>query len=235
MLSPAAQHRQQHDVQLQVQREQATHDAPIVAAVSAEHAAGNDYRLMHIRLDDDVRRLASIRSRDRANQMKHSILPHYWNYCIAVISRNNPKPDSVITRVCIWCFDIGEISNGLLLAEFALERYLTKPDGYRHTQSPAGFKRNLAETLAETLADTVLKSQTPHNAANHLLHLMELVKQHDITDHINAKLHRAYAMAVASTDSDTAIQHYTESNRLRPLASIRKAIERLEKQRGQQR
>lgn len=229
MLSPAAQHRDRlasayHAVPLPVS------GAPV--ATVPDSAVGDTTKMLRIRLADDVRRLATMRSLTRANAFKRSILPYYWDYCSAIISRPAAHSDSIVTRLCIWCFDIGDYSNGLKLAEFALSHYLVKPCGYRHTLTPEGFTRNLAEVLAEILSDNVLKSTEPMRHVGQLQAVLDITRQHDMNDHISAKLHRAYALAVSSTDPMTAIKHYTESNQLRPLASNSKAIARLEKIRG---
>lgn len=207
--------------------------SPTVSHAIATNSVSNELNLFRIRLQDDLRQINGIRSKERANHFKRSILEHYWGYCSAVVSRNLVQNDQVVTRVCIWCFDIGEFSKGLLLAEYALSSYLIKPDGYRHTLAPEGFKRNLAEVLAESLSEHVLKSLQPNQYGNQLDHLMELIRLHDMNDYISSKLHRAYALAVSASDIDKAIHHYTESLHYRPLASIRKAINRLEKLRNE--
>lgn len=199
-----------------------------VSAAVKVTVTNNELSLFKIRLAEDLRKISGIRSKERANNFKRSVLEHYFGYCSAVISRNEFQHNVIIVRVCIWCFDIGEFSKGLLLAEYALSSYLTKPDGYRHTLAPEGFKRNLAEVLTENLSDHVLKSNNPNQYVAQLEHLLDLVRLHDMNDYISSKLHRAYALALGSTNPDKAIKHYTESLNYRPLASIHKAIKRLE-------
>ncbi len=231
MISPAARHWSQAQPVVLPRG-----GVPTLSPHSAEPApdvlsnAGRELQLMKVRLLEDVRRLASIRSRSRSDELKRELLPAYWDYCQLALNRPEPLNDPVLSRVCVWCFDVQEFQRGLVVAEAALAYFIVKAGGLRHSFAPEGFKRSLAEVLSESLADTVLKSADPSPYEGHVLKLAELVRSHDMSDPVTAKLHRARAVVLTESDPKTALFHWQEAYALRPLSAIAKRIKRLEQQ-----
>lgn len=201
----------------------------VPCAESLEKAVHQEDSLIKIRMNDDLRKLRSVRSRKLSRSMKAEYLEFYRDYCQMALNRAEPKHDTVLNLLCIWYFDIEDFTVGLRLAEKVLSSYLVKPCGYRHTHSPEGFKRNMAEILADILSDHVVKSRNPAAHSEQLTRLMELTRSHDMNDHISARMHRAYAMSLEAEDAEQAIYHYRESYALRRLSGVLKRIERLTK------
>ncbi len=213
MISPAARHRAACDLQRSHSltaadtpaAEQAVVDVAGVEPALLEKAVGQAKSLMHIRMENDLRKLKGVHSRSHASTIKRGLIDHYMDYCQAVLNRNEAVQDVVFNRVVIWCFDVGEFGKGLLLAEKALSVYLVKPCGLRHTLTPEGFNRNLAEVLAEGLADHVLKLPNSGDFIDHLERMLVMTKGHDMNDFIAAKLHRAYAKALEHNRDDLGL------------------------------
>ncbi len=230
MISPAARHWSQAQPVVLPRGGATAQTEELEPALEEDWSAEREFRLIKIKLAEDVRRLSAIRSRQRANDVKRELLPSYQDYCQLAINRHDPRHDPVLNRLCVWHFDLGEFQSGLVLAEAALAAFMTKPGGYRHTLAPDGFKRSLAEVLTEILADTVLKSTEPSAYEGYVLKLAELVRSHDMTDPVTAKLHRARALVLMDSNPKTALFHWKEAYALRPLSAIAKRIKRLEQQ-----
>jgi hypothetical protein len=162
--------------------------------------------------------------------VKRELLEAYGDYCQLALNRPEPINDPVLIRVCIWCFDVEEFQRGLVVAEAALAYFITKPGGYRHSFAPEGFKRSLAEVLTESLTDVVLKSPDPSLYEGHVLKLAELVRTHDMSDPITAKLHRARALVLLETAPKAALFHFQEAYALKPSTTLTKSIRRLQQQ-----
>lgn len=231
MISPAARHwSQAQPVVLPRGGVQANSPSADALAPDELSNAGRELQLMKVRLAEDVRRLGSIRSRIHANELKRELLAAYWDYCQLALNRPERLNDPVLNRVCIWCFDVQEFQRGLVVAEAALAYFIVKAGGLRHSFAPEGFKRSLAEVLTESLADTVLKSSDPSPYEGHVLKLAELVRSHDMSDPVTAKLHRARAVVLMDSDPKTALFHWKEAYALRASSSVAKKINRLEQQ-----
>ena len=189
-------------------------------------------RLIKVRLENDIRRLNGIRSRTQANEYKREILPYYWGYCSAVVSRNLYQHDSIMNYVAVWCMDCGEYSKGLLIAEHALKSFYER-GRLRYTPGLRGFKRNLAETLVESVADVALKHPNPTDMRGYLVHLYEITRLHDMTDAISHKLHKALTLGLQESDPHQALIHCQEAYALRPLKQLAKIQQRLEQRIGE--
>lgn len=188
-------------------------------------------RLMKVRLEDDIRRLHVIRSRKMADDYKREILPYYWGYCSAVVSRGVYRHDSILNYVAVWCVDCGEYSKGLFVAEHALQSFYER-GRLRHTPGLRGFKRNLAETLVESIADAALKHPHLAEMRSSLVHVYDITRLHDMNDPISFKLHKALALCLQDSDPHQALFHCQEAYVLRPLKQLAKIQQYLEQRIG---
>ena len=77
MISPAARHWSQAQPVVLPRVDAAAQTAELEPALEEDWSAEREFRLIKIKLADDVRRLSAIRSRQRANEVKRELLPSY--------------------------------------------------------------------------------------------------------------------------------------------------------------
>jgi hypothetical protein len=230
MVSHASRHREKFEGWERITCPSQTLVDPIALnRVGYEYISESDKarRLMSIRLHEDLKRLDGVRSKTKANALKVEILPHYQDYCAALVGQVLKSTNPILSWCSIWCFDVGDYRQGLLLAETVLSFFLIKPCGLKHTLAPPEFRRNMAELLSELLSNVVIKSPEPMQYVGYLESLMILTQGHDVHDLITAKLYRAYAMSLETSDPETSLHYYQVANKLKPMTTINKKIKYL--------
>lgn len=173
MLSPARRHR--------------------LAVLAAKEAAKADefggvrqdasvYQLQLQELKNDIHVLRSIQSQDKRAEAKAELIPKHMPYIQGVIDSGfKVEQDEVITTIMIWCFDCAQFTDGLKLAEYALQHNLSMPDSY---------SRNTATIVAEEIGNAarITYKQGEIFQLNVLEKAQKITTEFDMPDEVRAKL-----------------------------------------------
>lgn len=173
MLSPARRHR--------------------LKALAAKEAAKADefggvrpdasvYQLQLTELKNDIHVLRSIQSQEKRAEAKKELIPKHMPYVDGVIkSGAKVEQDEVVTTIMLWCFDCGQFSEGLDIAEYALQNDLKMPDS---------FSRNTATIVAEEIGNAarITYKQGEIFQLNVLEKAENITSKFDMPDEVRAKL-----------------------------------------------
>lgn len=212
MLSRAAQHR--------VKIESGLNPSPDSKPV--DRAVNNQYRAALHQLKADIRRLSEIRNEQHRNAVKRGVIEQYRDYLEGVLiagTSNRSGQDTVLVWCALWSVDVGDISGALRLGSYAIQHGMT---------APQGFNRSLLETLIEDVSRFVL-AHDPTAYRAELQTLWELSQGADMPTGIIAKLCKAYGLALADTDPDTAIDVLTQAQTLKPTIGVKGHLKKLQK------
>ncbi len=182
---------------------------------------GNEYRSQLVKLETDIARLSTIRSIRRKQAIKREILPGYRDYIQCAINRESGLQDDILVTVLIWCIDVGDYSNAFMMAAYALQHGMSPPER---------FTRTLAEVITEEFSSRVLKTENPADYLDWLQHLETLIKEADMVDVVTAKFHKALGLALEPGDPQQALQHFQVALTLDPKSSVKRRVNRLERQ-----
>ena len=212
MQSPAAQHR----VKVESGR-RVCPDFPVTEERTNDH----QYRVHLHQLKADLKRLSSIRSQARRLDVKRELLTHYRDYLDGVLSNgtiNRGGRDAVVVWCALWAVDVGDISQALPLATYAIQHNMAAPEG---------FNRSLIEVIIEEISKTVLAAN-PADYLPELEALGALVAGRDMSGTITAKLHKAYGLALAGTDPKQAAQWLERAQTLKPNIGVKAHLKKLQ-------
>lgn len=210
-MTPAAAHR----VKLEAGQQACTASLSDVARVNGQ------YRAHLIKLKSDLKRLSTIRSKIRKNEVKREILNEYRVYLDGVLtsgSETRSGQDSVVVWCAVWAVDIGEMPLAIALLDYAIRRNMTAPDG---------FSRSLVETITEEICKAALIAYPP-DYLQILQNLWAMVSSLDMSDTITAKLYKAYGLALVETDSAAAAALLNKAQALKPNIGVKAHIKKLE-------
>lgn len=208
--------------------------AKAAGAAGATTMSGDAYELAAASLWEDRRRLKQIKSVQKKIQAKAAMLPQYESYITGVLEAGKGAQDDVLMTLMVWRLDVGDISGGLDIAEYALRHGLKTPDHYQ---------RDTASIVAEQTAEEILSAlpQLPEDGvdvaevAGAMLGQAErayaLVAGRDMHDQIKAKLYKAMGYARRETgDLAGARDDLTQALELHDRIGVKKDIERLERE-----
>lgn len=220
------------------------HRARILAAQAAEQAAaadpfgpmlGAEHELMLAQLHAHLRTLKAIQSVERKIDAKRTMVGDFDNYLDGVLEADAGVQDAVVTTVMVWHLDVGNWSQGLQLAEYAMRHGLSLPDQYN---------RNLATLLLDEVSEAAIKGQlSGRDALAALAKVDQLTADCDAHDQARAKLHKAIGWIcmgkTATQDADAkdlpldmatlAFRHLTRAMELNDKAGVKKDVERLDR------
>lgn len=217
--SPARRHFQR----MLAQREAKTVDAD-------NKPVGTAYELQKAQLIEHRRALSDIQSIERKIDFKQSILPEYADYIAGVLAADQGANDDVITTLLVWCFDIGDIEQGMTLARYAIKHGLEMPDQY---------KRSVPAVVAEECADMAMRIfdvateqlEALQGTYALLLDALDMTESVDMHDQIQAKLFKALGMyAHALEHPQVALSHYQRALELNENVGVKKQIQQLERE-----
>ena len=143
------------------------------------------YQLQLTELKNDIHVLRSIQSYEKRAEVKKELMPKHMPYVLGVIqSGAKVEQDEVITTIMLWCFDCAMFTQGLSLAEYALQNALKMPDS---------FSRSTASIVAEEIGNAAHKAYQDGQTFN--LEVLEkatqLTADFDMHEQIRAKLYLA--------------------------------------------
>lgn len=204
------------------------------AAAEAKAAADNagrpnatQFELHMAQLAEHRRALRKIQSVERKVAFKVTVLPEYADYVAGVLSEEPGTPDEVLATVMIWRIDAGDIDGALDIAGYVLRHNLPLPDQYKRDAATA-VAEEIAERALATMA-TAGEAPVPETVVEQLVRTADLVRDHDMPDEVQAKLHKAIGYALRGHDPATALQELTRAVELNPKVGVKKDIERLER------
>ena len=188
------------------------------ATVTPVVQAGSDNlsRALRYKLSADRSRLKKIMSMQAKAELKRELLPEYAPYVDGLLAAQSI--DSLITQVMIWAFDTADYERFDHLARYALTHKVPMPDG---------FERSTAAWLAESVAKVMLVEDKPTTLQPLLFWLEEWTRAYDMHDEVRAKLHRACAETLETTEPQKALEHYERALRFDTHTRVKKKIKAL--------
>ena len=196
---------------------------------SNNQPVGNAYELMKAALIEHRRQLHDIQSIERKIEFKREILPEYTAYLGGVLAADAGANDDVLTTVLVWYFDIGDLTNGLHLAHYAIKHNLTMPDQYKRSV-PAIAAEESATAAMIALGGLVEEENTEQLKQNYQLlqGALELTEAHDMHDQIKAKLNKALgSYAEALGELEAALGYYERALELNANVGVKKNIQQI--------
>ena len=187
-------------------------------------AANNGDRLLLVKLDADLHRLSLQPSREARTRLQAELLtsPTYADYLAKALAEQGLHGDDpVLVRCMIWAFNTRDMAHALRLAEFALQRGYAMPDE---------FKATVAVFVSREVAYWSLAEQKENRSPQpYLDQVWELSRQWDKPDQIEARLCKAKAHDIQSTDPAAALKLYRRADELDQAVGVTNAIKRLKK------
>lgn len=143
------------------------------------------YLLQLNELKNDLHVLRGIASEVERAKAKAEVIPKHLPYVDGVITSDAKlESDDVVTTIMLWCLDVGEYTEGLRIAEYALNQNLKMPDA---------FSRSTAAIVAEEIGNAArqkFKAGEDFDLAV-LEKANNLTASFDIHDEIRAKIYLA--------------------------------------------
>ena len=215
-------HRIISPAQKRFQRQQAKKDAE---AGTPSRPTGDSYKLHEAAIIEDTRRLHDIQSIERKIEAKRELLPTYEGYVKGVLEAAPGQQDEVLMTLMVWYLDVGDLSTGLDIAEYAVNHGLETPDRYQ---------RSTANLVAETVADYALNAE----GEDPDLAIIEAVKrtvdmfgESDMHDQVKAKLFKAYGYRLWILEKpEEAKEALERALKLNDRVGVKKDIEALKKE-----
>ncbi|MCP2016831.1 phage terminase small subunit [Qipengyuania citrea] len=162
--------------------------AGIPQAPDEASEAGQEYAVLKVRLDDNLRKLADVASHEARLPLKAEFLATFRPWVEGVVEADAPVQDEILLTSMVWAIDVGDFERAVDLGAFALKHGLAMPE--RYNRSVACFLR---EDIAEAaLADAdVVSLET-------LVRVDHLTADADMPDAAKAKLDKALGRAWAA-------------------------------------
>lgn len=183
------------------------------------------YELHLAQLAEHRRRLKQIKSIERKVEFKRGILPEYQPYLDGVLQGDGGLPDDVVTTLMVWHIDTGDLDGALTIGAYVLRHNLALPDQYQRDAACV-----IAEEIAEHALLQLASGEAPAKLVEQLVLAAELVKDHDMPDEVQAKLHKAIGFALRETSPSVALDELQRALELHPKCGVKKDIERLARQ-----
>jgi hypothetical protein len=219
MHSPAAQHRNGNSTRRGTLPATA---APTNTATAMDAARESRHEnIIMAQFHADYNRMGHIKSRITRASVKRQTLAQYQAWLDAFPHQQGyeGREAQMFVWLTLWHIDVGEWQRGLALARFALHEGMG---------SPKDFVRTLAETITEEIAGGILKTEDIANHADLLDELARLVKGHDMTDQISAKLHKARALARPGSDPAKARELLLTAAQIDPKSGVKRYLKALD-------
>lgn len=225
-LSPAQQHRVKTEASHNAQ--QLAHDEHHQGAANAlaHPLRSQTYRAHVIKLQRDLTRLAKIKSQQRRLMVKRELLPDYQTYIEGVLAspvpldRAKPYHDKVLVWCLVWLLDVGELTQAMPLARYALAHEMQAPDG---------FNRSLLELVIEMVSrDAMGFSSQAYRQT--LEEVQQWANDQDMSDSIRAGLYKAYALVLDDSEAAQALALFQQAYALSARVGVKQHINRLQRQ-----
>lgn len=211
-LSPAAKRFQR--MQVAKQASAATPDRP----------TGDAYELHLAAIIEDTRRLHDIQSIERKKEAKRELLPNYDEYVKGILEAAPGQQDEVLMTLMVWYLDVGDLSTGLDIAEYAVANGLETPDRYQRTT---------ANLVAEQVAEFALiaENEDPEGEIIQAVErTVDMFGESDMHDQVKAKLFKAYGYRLRdSGKTEEALDALERAVKLHDRVGAKKDIEALKK------
>ncbi len=181
------------------------------------------YELKLMELAEDRRGLKTIQSTEAKIEKKRELLPKYADWTKGVLEGAQGVQDEVLMTMLVWNIDIGDYTQALLIAQYAIQHELELPDQ---------FSRTLACLVAEEIADAQIKLNTESKPVDvdALIECATITEGKDMPDQVRAKLHKAIGYGLTGIDDETALTHLKRAFELHDKSGVKKDIEKLERE-----
>lgn len=212
-------------------------DAGKPAAPDAKTEAGQEYAVLKVRLEDNLRQLQDTESHEARKPMKAEFAKRFEDWVDGVLIADAPVQDEIVLTCMVWAIDTGDYKRAVKIGTFAMKHGLAMPDRYR---------RSVACFLREDIAEAEIDN--PGSVDLQLLLAIDAITAGaDMPDPAKAKLHKALGRAWtakadafdASDDTapaggeaafvDAALTQLRRALQLDSKAGVKKDIEKLER------
>ncbi|EMU5279673.1 phage terminase small subunit [Yersinia enterocolitica] len=190
-------------------------------AANLSHAS--NYELLLFKLQQDMAQLGRIESIARKAEVKQGMLPTYQPWVAGVLAKDSGEQDDILMRMLIWHLDVGDITRGLDIAQYAIKHDLETPDSFKRTTACL-----IAEEVA-AIAQRTLTDQKPLDTPQ-LLRAQQILTGQDMPDMVCARLHKFVGYALRQDgDHVLALANLKTALQLDDNSGVKTDIKNLEK------
>lgn len=191
----------------------------------------SEYELMLVRLRDDVLKIKSVKSEEKKNKIKASVLPNYLPWIDGVLTSinasetDNYRQDDVFSQVFVWAVDLLDWS---LIEEMFAAMHKAK------MTLPERFKRDPIDFMLDQLADSVIDKRQSL-PLQHLHNIEDMTCDLDTHNQVRAKFMKAIGILYeAQSDDDIeaaelAAGYFEQALMLNPQSGVKKRMEKMQK------
>lgn len=187
--------------------------------------AGNQDRLLLVKLDADLLRLSQQASRVEKTRLQGEFLksPTYADYLAKVeAGQGMGGEDPVLIRCMIWAFNVADIPLAMKLAEIAYKRQLSMPDD---------FKADVSIFMCREIAYWSLAEQKDGRSPQPWLNeVFDKSRNWDKPDQIEARLLKAKGQDIQDENPAEALKLYKIAIEFDKGVGVAHIIKRLTKQ-----
>lgn len=159
------------------------------------------YELLLEMLGQHKRALKAHKSMSSKNELKAELMTEWHDYIDELTNNGNGQPNAIAGQLMVWCVDVGDYERATALGRYMLANNISMPEH---------FERDTEDVFAEEMAMAWIGTEEPTVTLDELLEVHKLVKDFDLYDQVNAKLHRAIGEAYAKADNTTQAVSYLE-------------------------
>lgn len=184
----------------------------------------NHDRLMLVGLETDLKRLSSIQSHQKRDELKcDELLERYRDYLNQLLHDNNPRTPEIVFWNMTWAIDAEQVEWGIELGKFAIAHDI---------ETPERFRRDIRNVFVGDLSRLALKFQKKNCPSVFILDVLLLAEEDDwdLVDEISADLFKASASAYETAeDYVNALKYYEKASDTHPRSRVQRSITRLQK------
>lgn len=186
------------------------------------------YRVIRASVDVDLKAMEGVSSQERRKELKRQHIEKYKEYIDAYLGSEEVHRNSVLTQYMVWLFDVGQIEEGLNLANICIAQDQEMPE--RFNRSIQGF---VADAILEW-AQTEVKDS--HAVSPYFDQMFDIVttKQWDIFEGVVCGYYKLAAqMAEDNKEDAKALELYKLADGAWDKAKVTTKINQLTKKLGE--
>lgn len=191
------------------------------AVVEDTTANATAYELLLEQLGQQKRALKAHKSFEIKNALKVEFLTEWHDYINELVANGNGLSNAICGQLMVWCIDVGDYERAIGLGRYMLANNIGMPEH---------FERDCEDVFAEEMAMAWISADEPTITLDVLLTVYELVRERELYDQVNAKLHRAIGEAYAQKgDNDNAVQFLEQAIVYNPAVGCKPLLNKLKK------
>jgi len=224
MTSPAWQHRErvlQQQAVLKTEAALKNRETETIKQLATDKAR---HELLLTALDNDCKRISALPEGEVRNALKRELLPTWLKPVEAYLAGGQIYQNEVLTRIMVWCFDVGDIETALKLAAVAIEQKQPMPER---------FDRDVVTYVADAFREWCKAQRVAENPIQpYFDRMFEAVIVWPVHDEIKMKYCKIAAEeARKAGDPERALTLYKEAERYSPQkAQVKTVKAELEKE-----